>query len=103
MKKRKIWLMVILSIVTFGIYTIYWLCSFQSQLKEKTGEGFGGVAHFFMLFITFGIYAIIWQYKAGKRLAMLGASDNSIIYLVLALVGLGFINPYLMQNQANKL
>lgn len=76
---------------------------FQVELKKQTGEGFGGLGHVLMLLFTFGIYGIYWQYAAGKRLAKQGAEDMSIIYLILAIVVGGFLNPFLMQNQANKL
>ncbi|GHV01169.1 hypothetical protein FACS1894211_10330 [Clostridia bacterium] len=60
MKKRSIGLMVVLFIFTFGIYAIYWPCHFQSQLKEKTGEGAGALGHFLLTIVTFGIYSIVW-------------------------------------------
>lgn len=103
MKTRSLLTMVLLTIVTLGIYALYWYYSFQDQLKEKTGEGFGGFAHLLVSLITFGIYYIYWQYAAGKRLAKLGAGDNSILYLVLALLSFGWLNALLMQDQANKL
>lgn len=103
MKKRNIVVMIILMIVTFGIYMIYWNCSFQNQLKQQTGKGFTGVGHFFMMIFTFGIYSIYWQYAAGKRLNQLGADDRSIIYLVLCFVACSWLNPFLMQSQANNL
>ena len=103
MKQRSLVMMILLSIITFGIYPIYWYIVFQVELKRQTGDGFGGLGHFLMLIFTFGIYAIYWQYIAGKRLAKQGAEDMSVIYLVLTLVSLGFLNPFLMQNQANKL
>ena len=103
MKQRGLVMMVILTIVTLGIYAIYWQCSFQGQLKEKTGDGFGAIGHLIMSFVTFGIYSLYWQFAAGKRLAKLNASDNSILYLILSLVGFGWINMFLMQSQANKL
>lgn len=104
MKKRSILVMIVLSLVTFGIYPIYWQCSFQNQLKKVTGKGFGGVGHFFMCIFTFGIYSIYWNYAAGKRLVAAGAkSDHAILYLVLSLIGVGFVNMFVMQNQANEL
>lgn len=102
MKKRSIGIMILLTIVTAGIYGLYWYCSFQNQLKQKTGDGFTGVGHFFMSLITFGIYSIYWQFAAGKRLAKLGATDRSVLYLVLAFL-FPIINPFLMQAQANAL
>ena len=103
MKKRGIFVMILLTIVTLGIYMVYWQCSFQNQLKEKTGKGFSGVAHFFMILVTFGIYEIYWQYAAGKRLAQQGATDHSVMYILFCFIGLSFLNPYLMQHQANGL
>ena len=102
MKKRSIVTMVLLFLFTFGIYPIIWTCKFQSELKAKTGDGFGAAGHFFMILFTFGIYYIYWQYAAGKRLAKQGAEDKSIIYLVLAFL-FPIINPFLMQSQANNL
>lgn len=102
MTKRSIGTMIILSIITFGIYTLYWVIKFQIELKERTGEGFGGFGHFLMIIFTFGIYFIYWQYAAGKRLNKLGAEDNSTLYLILAIF-FPIINPFLMQDQANRL
>ena len=103
MKKRNIGAMIILSILTLGIYVVYWQCSFQNQLKKRTGLGFSGVGHFFMSLITFGIYPLYWQYAVGKRLEKLGAEDKSILYLIIALVGFSFINMFIMQDAANRL
>ena len=104
MKKRNIILVLVLSLVTFGIYAVYWNCAFQNELKKETGEGFGWLGHLLMCLVTFGIYSLYWQYAAGKRLAKLGAENYSILYLILSLVGVGgIINPLLMQNQANNL
>ena len=103
MKKRSIGVMILLIIITLGIYSIFWQCSFQGQLKEHTGKGFGCVGHFFMCLITFGIYPIYWSFAAGKRLSELGSQDYSIIYLILTLVGFGWVNMFVMQHQANEL
>ena len=104
MKKRNLLVCFLLSVVTCGIYFVYWQCSFQNQLKAQTGKGFGGVGHFFMCIFTLGIYSLYWQYAAGKRLADQGAEDRSVLYLLLSLIGIGgAINMFLMQSQANHL
>ncbi len=103
MKKRSIGMMILLTIITAGIYGIYWFVAFQMELKAKTNEGFGGLAHFLLAIFTFGIYMIYWQYAAGKRLAKLGAEDHALLYIIFCFVALSFLNPFLMQNQANKL
>ena len=99
-------MMILLYIITFGIYGIYWTCSFQNQLKKQTGKGFGGLGHLLMSIVTFGLYYIYWQYAGGRRLAELGAQDNSTLYLILCFITFGFwtlINALLMQSQANQL
>ena len=103
MKQRSIVMMILLMIITFGIYFLYWTCSFQNQLKKNTGKGFGGLGHLLMSIFTFGIYYIYWQYAAGRRLTELGAQDNSTLYVVLVFVFLSWLNKYLMQSQANQL
>ncbi len=103
MKKRNIALMILFTLITAGIYSLYWYCSFQNSLKRGTGKGFSGATHLIVSIVSLGIYHIYWQYAAGKRLAALGAQDNAVLYLVLTFLTLGLINPFLMQNQANKL
>lgn len=103
MKKRSIIVMILLTIITLGIYQIYWTCSFQNQLKAKTELGFGGFGHLLMLIFTFGIYGIYWQYAAGARLAKLGANNHGLLYLLFCFIALSWLNPFLMQHQANKL
>ena len=102
MKQRSIGMMILLTIVTLGIYALYWTAAFQSELKQKTGQGFGGLAHLLLIFVTLGIYYIYWCYKVGERLEMAGTANNGILYLVLVFVGLGWLNPFLMQSEANK-
>ncbi len=103
MKKRNIITMVLLLLFTFGIYGIYWYCSFQNQIKKATGKGFSGVGHFFMTIITFGIYNLYWSYVVGGRIKELGGKDNGIIYLVLTLFGLSIVAWPLMQNEVNNI
>ena len=103
MTKRSIGMMILLGIVTLGIYYLYWVVSFQSELKRETGEGFGGFAHLIMIFVTFGIYLLYWEYKVGERLEKLGRPNNGALYLVLNFVALGWITFFLMQNEANQI
>lgn len=95
-------IMVLLTFVTLGLYLLYWTISFQMELKQKTGEGFGGLGHFIMILITFGIYYIYWNYKVGDRLQKMGRPNNGILYLIITLIGFGWLNPFLMQSEANN-
>jgi hypothetical protein len=42
-KRRQPVAVILLSIVTLGIYTLYWIYQVFRELKETTGEGFGPV------------------------------------------------------------
>lgn len=103
MQKRNLAIMVVLFIVTFGIYGIVWYCSFQNQLKKTTGMGYGGFGHLMATIFTFGIYGIVWSYNAGERIQKLGGKNNGLIYLILTLVGFSGIAYLLMQNEVNQL
>lgn len=103
MKKRGLFVMILLSAVTFGFYPLYWYCSFQNQLKKQTGLGFGGAGHFFMTLITCGIYMLYWSHAVGKRIHALGGKNSGVVYLLLSLFGLFPIACLLMQNEVNNL
>lgn len=68
----------------------------------------GGIA-FLLTLVTCGIYGLYWAYKMGKTIAAaeskngIPAEDNSVLYLILQLVGLGIINYALMQNSLNAI
>ena len=67
----------------------------------------GGVV-FLLTIITCGIYGMVWFYQAGKRMATAGQkygvdiSDNSVIYLVLAIFALTIVDYCLLQSDLNK-
>lgn len=103
MKKRNLITMVLLTLVTLGIYPLYWYCSFQNQIKKETGEGFGGFGHLIVTMFTFGIYGIYWTYAVGGRIEKLGGKNSGVLYLVLSLVGLGLVAWLLMQDEVNKI
>lgn len=68
----------------------------------------GGTAFLYTL-ITCGIYGIYWNYKMGQKMANIGKkynkqiSDNSVLYLILSLFGLGLVNYCLIQSDLNSL
>lgn len=99
MKKRNVGLAVLFSIITFGIYGIYWFVCLTNDSntinpEEKTASG--GLAIVLSL-VTFGIYGIYWNYKLGKKL-----TGSGTLYLILSLIGLGIVNYILGQSEINK-
>ena len=110
-KERNIALCVVLSLVTCGIYDIYWfICLTDETNNASNSTGTSGGMAFLLSLVTCGIYMYYWMYKQGEKIDSaksargLESSGNSgIIYLVLALFGLGIVSYALMQNDLNKL
>jgi uncharacterized protein DUF4234 len=42
-KPRGVAFVIILSIITLGIYSLYWVYKTQEEMKQHTGDGLGGV------------------------------------------------------------
>ncbi len=110
--QRNIAVAIILSIVTCGIYGIYWLIKIVDELNEAAGEPTatsGGVV-FLLSIVTCGIYLLYWFYKAGERLNAAKStrglpidSNAGIVYLILGLVGFSIISYALIQSELNKI
>lgn len=71
-KNRNLFLFILLSIVTFGIYPIVAYCIMSNEINEAC-EGDGKKTMFFLWawllgLVTFGIFPIVWYYKAMERL-----------------------------------
>lgn len=108
-QERNIAVAIILSIVTCGIYGIYWfvcLTNEVNQYSEDSTATSGGIA-FLLSLVTCGIYGYYWAYKQGERLKMaqqksgVEVKDNGVLYLILQLVELGIVAEALMQNELN--
>ena len=105
---RDIVMAVILSIITCGIYGIYWFIVMTDDANVISDEqnASGGLAFLYTL-LTCGIYGIYWSYRMGQRLNEAGKmhgkniEDNSILYLVLTIFGLQIVSWALIQNEIN--
>lgn len=109
-KNRSIVLSIILSIITCGIYGLFWYAFMVDDANKVSGEydsTSGGLTILYSL-LTCGLYKIYWSYKVGKQLYNAGSncgkdiSDNSILYLILSLFGLSIISDALIQNDLNS-
>lgn len=109
-ENRSIALSIILSIITCGIYGLFWYAFMTNDANKVSGEydsTSGGLTILYSL-LTCGLYKIYWSYKVGKQLYNAGSnygkdiSDNSILYLILSLFGLSIISDALIQNDLNS-
>ena len=109
MRQRSIPICIILSLITCGIYGIYWFICATDDANQvsNTYQTSGGMAFIFSL-ITCGIYGIYWAYKMGE--AMDSARTRSgeptgslaIVFLLLNVFGLSIDTMALLQNELNK-
>lgn len=113
MIKRNQAFVVIMSILTCGIYTYYWIYVTTRDIEfciEKPDGSCNspGLAVLFSL-LTCGIYQYYWWFKEGKRVAQihnergLPPSDNSIVYLLLCFFGLSIVSMVLLQTDMNTI
>ncbi len=82
-KKRGLVGLILLSIITFGIYAYYWIYKLAKDVNticEGDGKKTGGLLAFLFLgMITLGIYDLIWLYLLGDRLQDNGPKFNVTI------------------------
>ena len=103
--QRSVALAIILSLVTCGIYGIYWMVVLTDEINDLTGDrtSASGVVAVVLTIITCGIYGIYWAYVTGRKVAYLNrSSDSGIVNLILALFGLNIINLALFQDAVNR-
>ncbi len=89
-KTRSIVTSIILSLITCGIYGIYWFISLTNEVNKlsDTKDTSGGVC-FLLNWVTCNIYGIYWGYRMGiKRDKMMGDenANSKVLYLVLCIV-----------------
>ena len=108
---RSIPLYIILSLVTCGIFAIYWLVCLVNDLNNAAGtpNDTNGVVVVLLDIVTCGIYGLFWVYKAGDKVARIKqaqglpvSGNEGILYLVLQIFQLGIINYCLIQNELNQ-
>lgn len=112
MKERNIAMVIILSILTCGIYLIAWYAmvsdEISSQLPEDARTKTGGMVILFMI-LSCGIYMFYWLYVQGEKLdkikqkSNMPTSNSGLIYLLLSIFGLNIVAVALIQNEMNNL
>ena len=57
-EERGVGFAIVMSIVTIGIYFIYWIYKSYSEVKRHRGEGMGGLVGFLSCFIFLGYFKL---------------------------------------------
>lgn len=104
-KNRNIVTAIILSLVTCGIYGIYWgVCLAREAVSVKDPADNAILEIILILFLPFvGFYLAEKKLAEGCAEKGIAHKDNSIVYLILGLVGLGIVNYCMLQNDLNQI
>ena len=110
-ERRNIAVCIVLTLVTCGIYGIYWIVCLTNAVNTVSGDvnGTSGGMVVLLTIVTCGIYGIYWAYKQGEKLDFtknnrgIPSSNSGVLYLILQIFGFGIIAYALMQNELNKL
>lgn len=109
-------LTLVLILLTCGMYYLYFIYIVSKETQEFLDEpDVSPGTEVLLSLATCGLWNVYWDYKMGKRIAEmcaqvgLPATDNSLLYLLLDLAGiggfasLGIINPILQQDRLNRI
>ncbi|MEZ3446997.1 MAG: DUF4234 domain-containing protein [Lachnospiraceae bacterium] len=109
-QQRNIAVCIILSIVTCGIYGLYWLVCLTNDTNTAAGttDGTSGGMVLLLTIVTCNIYSLYWGYKQGEKIDIakqkkgMPSSDSNVLYLLLCLF-VPVVAWALMQNELNNL
>lgn len=93
-KQRNIALCIVFSIITFGIYALYWFVCLTNDANQESGQTdatSGGVA-LLLTIVTCNIYGWFWAYKMGEKIDAIktknGQSAGNLLFLLQLCSGL---------------
>ncbi len=104
-EKRSIATCVILSIVTCGIYAIFWAVKLGREsvsVKDRNDDGVLEIV--LMIFLPFlGFYFAEKKLTEGCQNMGIPHEDRSLVYLLLGIFRFAIVDYCLMQNDLNKI
>lgn len=108
-QKRNIALCIIFTLITCGIYEIYWFVCLANDINtvSDSQDTSGGMVLLLTL-VTCGIYGLFWAYRCGEKIDTakqrrgIPSGNGGVLYLLLYIFG-GIITFALIQNEINNL
>jgi hypothetical protein len=104
-KERNIVSCILLSLITCGLYGIYWAIMLAKEgVSVKDPEDSGLLEILLMLFLPFvGLFLVEKKLSEGCANRGIPHGDNSVLYLILGLLGLGIVGFCMLQNDLNHI
>ncbi len=107
--ERSIPLYLILSLLTCGLFTIYWFIALAGDIRTlREAHEPRGIFDWIIGLLTCGIYTIICYYRYSKfvveiqKKKAMEVNDISVLTLILGIF-FGFVSLALIQNEVNKI
>ena len=107
-ERRDPALVLVFTLLTCGFYYWYFLYKVSEETQRFLGEpDTSPGVEVLLCLATCGLYIFYWDYKQAQKIArmqqMVGLPvvDNGILYLVLNLLAVGFINAMIEQGHLN--
>lgn len=109
-QNRNIAVAIILTIVTCGIYSLYWYYCLAKDINELSGNQNDTSAGIVLLLsiVTCGIYEWYWMYRTGVKLDEVAVKNGrapqsrSILFLLLGIFGLAIVSFAIIQSEINE-
>src|SRR5699024_4706968 len=105
---RNIGISIILSLLTCGIYYLYWVYKMDEEVSYLIEEQPNPGLTLILGIITCGIYFWFWYYQLGEKLSRLPSKDgypisnDSVLLVILAVFSIGIISNAIAQSNLNK-
>ena len=107
-KRKSIGKCILLSIITFGIYGIFWMASVEKNVRsmEKNEKSIAPVV---LLWCFVPFYSLYWFLTRGKKIRNgfkelnCSAGTSGALSLIFAIFGLGMLSMVIMQSDFNYL
>ena len=109
-ERREPVLVAVLTIVTCGLYMLYWWYAVSKETKDSLGrQDINPAMEIVLSVLTCGLYSIYLCYKYPKLMlemqdrAGMPRNDISTVSILLAAFGLGLVSVIIMQSELNNI
>lgn len=106
MQKRDVIVVILLSIITCGIYSIYWFYVTAESLNREDSNGeplMNYILAILLSIVTCGIFGIYWEYKFFKKSDVVTRQDNWIVSLLLSIFFTPIVGMAITQSAINNM
>ncbi len=99
----------LLAIVTCGLSFIYWAYSLDVELKNTLDNDNNPTLDMILVFVTCGLYLYYLLYRHAQQISLIQemngfrVKDDSVVILLLAIIGLGVVSQIILIDSVNKL